>query len=360
MDQHEATIAFLKKQQACWEGLELQDLFKALHQSVFGCGHFVTENARDCLTQELAAQSPIEEDRGIELLDGPFCRFHLRHLAPSGISLETLYRVFALSAERVSCGTEELERKLRCLVEMTGDDSHVPWTAAEAEQAICSWRKAGFPACHHSKAVRERYHPAYRVLHQNYVWMLPLLAEIDRLLAQRGGGIVAIEGGSASGKTTLARQLAQIYDCAVYHMDDFFLRPEQRTEARLAQPGGNVDQERFLEEVLLPVTRGETVRLRRYDCGTQMIQPAVEQGPKALTIVEGAYSMHPDLAQHYALSAFLAVDPKVQHARIEVRNRPEQQVHFFNTWIPLEQRYFQAMNVQERCDLTLEVTACAW
>lgn len=48
--------------------------------------------------------------------------------------------------------------------------------------------------------------------------------------------LVAIEGGSASGKTTLGELLQNVYDCPVFHMDDFFLRPEQRTEARFTQP----------------------------------------------------------------------------------------------------------------------------
>ena len=32
-------------------------------------------------------------------------------------------------------------------------------------------------------------------------------------------------------------------------MDDYFLQPYQRTEERLAEPGGNVDYERFKEEI---------------------------------------------------------------------------------------------------------------
>ena len=34
-------------------------------------------------------------------------------------------------------------------------------------------------------------------------------------------------------------------------MDDFFLRPEQRRPERFAEPGGNVDRERFAAEVLV-------------------------------------------------------------------------------------------------------------
>ena len=73
-------------------------------------------------------------------------------------------------------------------------------------------------------------------------YICPLLVRIDRLMAERERVLVAIDGGSASGKTTLGALLQSIYVCPVFHMDDFFLRPEQRTEARFTQPGGNVDR----------------------------------------------------------------------------------------------------------------------
>ena len=75
--------------------------------------------------------------------------------------------------------------------------------------------------------------------------------QIDKLLTQKDMVIVAIDGKCTSGKTTLASRLAAFYDCNVFHMDDFFLRPEQRTTERFAEIGGNVDYERFWEEVLL-------------------------------------------------------------------------------------------------------------
>ena len=59
-----------------------------------------------------------------------------------------------------------------------------------------------------------------------------LLARIDCLMAERERVIVAVDGGSASGKTTLGALLQSVYACPVFHMDDFFLRPEQRTPER--------------------------------------------------------------------------------------------------------------------------------
>ena len=49
---------------------------------------------------------------------------------------------------------------------------------------------------------------------------------IQQLLCQKETVIVAIDGNCTSGKTTLANQLAANYDCNIFHMDDFFLRPE--------------------------------------------------------------------------------------------------------------------------------------
>ena len=65
--------------------------------------------------------------------------------------------------------------------------------------------------------------------------------QINMLLEEKNFVIVAIDGKCTSGKTTLASKLAELYDCNVFHMDDFFLRPEQRTPARFAEVGGNVD-----------------------------------------------------------------------------------------------------------------------
>ena len=184
-------------------------------------------------------------------------------------------------------------------------------------------------------------------------YIRPLLVRIDRLMAERERVLVAIDAGSASGKTTLGALLQSIYACPVFHMDDFFLRPEQRTPERFSEPGGNVDRERFLSEVLLPLREGKAVDYRRFDCKTFTIAPPRRIEPGRLNIVEGAYAMHPDLAPYYDLTVFLAVSAEKQRERILKRNAPAQAELFFDRWIPFEQRYFAALNVPERCDLTI-------
>lgn len=174
--------------------------------------------------------------------------------------------------------------------------------------------------------------------------------QIDLLLAQKDRITVAIDGNCTAGKTTLAAQLAQMYDCNVFHMDDFFLRPQQRTPARYAQTGGNVDYERFREEVLLPLKAGKAFSYRPFDCGTFALTNPIAVTPKRLSIVEGTYSLHPHFEDPYDLKVFLSITPELQRERI--LQRPAfLHKRFFEEWIPMEQRYFDGFSVAENCDI---------
>lgn len=93
------------------------------------------------------------------------------------------------------------------------------------------------------KHCRERFQPAVDAIGR-------LLEEYEK---KDASVLVGIDGRCGSGKTTLGEYLYGRFDCNLFHMDDFFLRIEQRTQKRIAEVGGNVDYERFFETVLLPV-----------------------------------------------------------------------------------------------------------
>ena len=175
---------------------------------------------------------------------------------------------------------------------------------------------------------------------------------IDQLLQNRERIIVAIEGNCTAGKTTLADALKKEYGCNVIRMDDFFLRPEQRTRQRYAQPGGNIDYERFREEVLQPLTKGAAFSYRPFSCSTFTLADPVELTPGKLTVVEGTYSLHPYFGDVYDLKVFLSVTPEVQTRRI-LERPPFLHRRFFEEWIPMERQYFDCFRVADQCDLLL-------
>ena len=353
MQKSEQTRAAIMAHIRQYPQLQIADLFKFFYQSAFGCEHMISspEAVLAYLARE-AESLPAEASPAVDRLDGTYSRVHLGWLG-AGLSVETLAKLFCLSAKAEERGREALEEKLAVAAQMA-EEGILPVSLAEFSAAHTAWRAEGHPPVHHSQCFREAYHPAYRVIAEKYIPYLPLLAKLDSML-KAGGVKLAIEGGSASGKTTLAALLHEIYSCTVFHMDDFFLRPEQRTPERFAEPGGNVDRERFLAEVLLPMRRGEAVCYRPFSCADMSLAPPVTLTPTRLTVIEGAYSMHPDLAEDYDVSVFLDISPDLQRERIGKRNSPAMAERFFAEWIPLETRYFEAFAIPDRCDLRISV-----
>lgn len=178
-----------------------------------------------------------------------------------------------------------------------------------------------------------------------------IIHRIDNLLAEGNEITVAIDGSSGSGKSTLAHDLSKIYDCNVFHMDDFFLRPEQRTAERMQEIGGNVDYERFRHEVLEMLKKNQEFSYQIYDCSQGRLTDYIKVSPKKLNIIEGVYSMHPTLRDYYDLKIFLCIDAKTQIQRILERSGEHMLQRFINEWIPMENEYFSKMKISETCDL---------
>lgn len=175
---------------------------------------------------------------------------------------------------------------------------------------------------------------------------------VEQLLQEKQTVLVAIDGSCTSGKSTLAAALARELDCNVFHMDDFFLRFQQRTAERLAETGGNVDYERFREEVLRPLKTGVPFSYHPYDCSTGSLKAPVAVEPRPIAIIEGTYSQHPYFEDPYDLRVFLKVSPEVRQNRILQRPAFLHR-RFFEEWIPMEHRYFREFSVEEKSDLVI-------
>lgn len=344
--------AIIREHCRLYPRLEARDLFKLIYQSAYGCEHLLSD--KDGVIRRIDEElSAIKGGTPRDILDiGDYCRVGLSYL-DRGLSKRTLAALFCLSAKPDERGDEKLAEGIAALSELASS-GEIDLDASELSRELAAWREAGFPAISHSDTFRREYSPSYRVIAKRYIPFLPLLSRIDSML-ESGEVRLAIEGGSASGKSTLGALLEEIYGCTLFHMDDFFLPPEMRTEERLGEPGGNVHRERFLSEVLLPLSRGEEVAYRRFDCSSLKILEPIEKKAARLTVTEGAYSTHPELREFYNLTAFLDISPELQRDRILKRNSPSVAEMHFSRWIPMEERYFSHFGTRDLCDLVIRI-----
>lgn len=177
---------------------------------------------------------------------------------------------------------------------------------------------------------------------------------IKDILIEKGTVRVAIDGRCGSGKSTFANLLSKEFDCNLFHMDDFFLTSEKRSVERLSEAGGNVDRERFIEDVLIPLDKGEKVCYKAYDCKTQTFKKPIDMIPKKVIITEGSYACHPALFDFYDLHIFLTVSPETQMQRITNRKGKDCAENFKSKWIPMEEKYFEAFDIEKKCELVFE------
>lgn len=179
----------------------------------------------------------------------------------------------------------------------------------------------------------------------------PILTRIAQL-PKKPRLLVTIDGPCGSGKSTLADALSAALNAPIIRMDDFFLPHALKTPQRLAIPGGNIDLERLMQEVIIPFAAGQPVVYRRYLCREDAFSAPIPLPDAPITILEGSYSMLPDIRRHADLTLFLWINPEVQQERLLQRVGAAWLKDFNARWIPLENAYFDAYHLpDESCVL---------
>ena len=147
--------------------MQLDDIYKLLHQAALGPGHAVKDAAvaRAWLEKEAAelGPAPVEPENDIISPDGKLARVHLRSWLASGRSLDDLNRAFVETAHSYPPSREKLEKFCGCLGDLAGAGG-IPFAQQEVVTYFDRIAQASYPVVHHSKTYSDAYKPAYRVV----------------------------------------------------------------------------------------------------------------------------------------------------------------------------------------------------
>ncbi len=333
------------------------DTIKFLYHNAFGCGHLLPDEPA-CVRSIQAEidQTAVQSDEPpIEALGDGLCRIHLRNPQVRALSPQCIAAMMRVTEAQFSPSRQRFLQnlsQLQALCKQYGSDTvpssalfRLPYSSQELSDAIQPFLQPDAPLPRHSERYHSAYQPAYRVVLRRFADALPLLYAIEQQLKAKGSATVVLDGYCASGKSTLIALLSQLYDSAVFHMDDFFLPASLRTPQRLAKAGGNVHYERFADEVLIGLLHGGPFTYGQYDCKTGRVHQ-IATAPASVVFIEGSYALHPAFQAAYqkldAIRAFMTVSPEAQEQRILARNGETMLKRFQNEWIPLEIQYFKA------------------
>ena len=145
-----------------------EDLYKFLHQAVYGPGHAIPNREAAAVWMEREIEDlgpPLEGEAPCETLGGepPLVRVNLRPFVAEGGSTDLLLVAFVASAKLERGNSRRMEVVLALAisyVQCAGRGELAP----ELRTLATELSEKGYPAIHHGEAYVEAYEPAYRVV----------------------------------------------------------------------------------------------------------------------------------------------------------------------------------------------------
>ncbi|MFO0430115.1 MAG: uridine kinase [Hyphomonadaceae bacterium] len=182
-----------------------------------------------------------------------------------------------------------------------------------------------------------------------------LLAAIDNLKGKLDRpAIVALDGRSRVGKSTLANEIAANMQATVIRGDDFFAGgTEVRSDDAASRAAACVDWTRQ-RDVLIKLLHGESAQFRAFDRdafdGRLHTEPTIVS-PAPIIVLEGVYAARPELADLIDLRALLVVSDAVRSARL---NAWEGEIGpYEKQWHDAEVYYFQNVMPEAEFDIVI-------
>ncbi len=335
-----------------------QDVIKLCYQAAFGAEHLMqnTVAAEQYFYSELNAinNSCTADDTLLyEELSSDISRINLRKWKEKKLNPNWLFNMFCQSATGKLHGENVFLSYINDVKKLI-EGGIFNFSLHEFNAYYDGYIKHGITAVHHSEKYRINEKPSYRIVDSKFLRIIPILEKISAHIATgEENCIITIDGRCGSGKSTMATQLSSLLNIDVIHMDDFFLPPEKRTEKRLNEPGGNVDYERFSQEVVKQLFSNEAFSYKVFDCTKMGFNGTKQFNNSPIKLIEGTYSQHPYFAGYGNINVFSTIDEKSQMQRIAQRNGSEIAKIFKEKWIPLEELYFAACYTAKKATLVV-------
>ena len=316
-----------------------------------------SEISYDYLLRDLHKAKKIHDNNQdlYEFISNDLVKVNLYTYDKMGFNLKYLNNSFVDTTNNYEGSSKGFKRKLNTLNKLI-KERKINLPTKEAKKYIEQYISDGYPLIHHSKKFVKTYHPAYRLIHKQFITDEMRFMNIKNfVLKQKFSNKtikIAIEGKSGSGKSTIAMLLLESFDSTVIHVDDFFLDDKMKTKERLAEIGGNINYE-ALKVVLEKINVNEPITFNTYNCKTKQYKEKTIVKVNNIVFIEGVYCMHPELINYYDATIYLDVDEHIQIERLKERETPLKFQQYINEWIPLENIYFEKENIRYRATLTV-------
>lgn len=327
-------MLFLKYHLKKYPKMTNQDIIKLIYQETLGPNHIISDQNRvlNYLQKEL------EENHNLfnnlyEYIGTNYVRMDIHKYYQYFNNIDTLFNLFLNSLS-------------------PNQDLNLLKDTLNNFLTIDDLKDYNYLPVSHSDIYKSSYLPHYRIIKSSLLTIEHKVIQLDNYLSLLPSkSIISLEGRCASGKSTITSKLKHKY--TIIPIDDFFLPINLKTKERLNEIGGNINYElvkKMLVELKQALKRNlEVFSYSAFDCSKQEYYTK-EIVLKDKVILEGVYSASIYFRELIDKIAYLYVDKETQLKRINNRSLKDR---FISEWIPLEEKYFEHILIEEIADIII-------
>jgi len=171
--------------------------------------------------------------------------------------------------------------------------------------------------------------------------------------------VVAIDGRSGTGKSTLAACIARVVGATVVDQDDFYSGGSLE-DWRALTVSGKVDRvidwRRVRTQVLEPLRAGKMASWHPFDWESMagLAAQTISVSPSPIVILDGAYSSRRELADLVDLSILVVLPEDERRKRLLIREGEVYVDAWQSVWDDAEALYFGTLRPPDLFDIVIE------
>jgi len=194
--------------------------------------------------------------------------------------------------------------------------------------------------------------------------ILKLIASLER--QGQKPLLVALDGGSGSGKSSIAKIIAEKLRATLISTDDFYSAQISDTDwisqSYIERVANVINWKSLRSLVLEPLLAGTAAQWNTFDFesglrpdGTYATKsdPIIYE-PTDIIVLEGAYSTSPELADLINVKILIHAPVEIRHERLNKREKKEFLAKWHERWDEPEQYYFQHLRPASAFDLVID------
>jgi len=171
--------------------------------------------------------------------------------------------------------------------------------------------------------------------------------------------LVALDGRSGVGKSTLANDLVPLLGARLVFGDDFYAggtHEEWQARSPTQRRANVMDWERLREDALIPLRAGRRTSWRSFDWQTWsgLSEDVTVCEPAEIIVLDMVYSAGPELSDLVDMAILVTLTDQERRARLIARDGEACMTRWLTLWESAEDHYFTSIRPPESYDMIVD------